>query len=223
MLLHTVRRHLAPVGGALVAAVLVSFAAPATALAECPDENLVPTAGNLALVESAVLCVMNRERAAAGLVPFNRAPKLDLSARFHTSTMVRKRFLAHEVEGHPSLLARVRGFGYFAGSRDGIYAENVGAGPTTNGTARAMMTAWMGSDTHRQNILHPPFRDVGIAAYPAPPDRAFFAGFPSTVYTTDFGTRYVRRRCVRRTARTSPTSPSAAPRRRYCRTVARRG
>jgi uncharacterized protein YkwD len=209
------------VGGAVAIAALFVGPQAARAGAGCPDEDLVPTAANAAQVEQAVLCAINRERRAAGVVALNRAPKLDLSARFHTVSMVRRHFLAHEAPGHPTLLARVRGFGYFAGARDGIYAENVGAGPSYHGTARAMVTAWMESAGHRANILYAPFRDVGISAVPAPPDPAFFAGFPSTVYTTDFGTRYVRRRCViRRT--TTVTSGSAAPRRRYCRAPASR-
>lgn len=213
-----VRRLLRLTGGIVAIAVLTLVAAPAAGAtnASCPDMDLVPAADNLTRVENAVLCVINYERAGAALVPLNRSVKLDGSARFHTVAMVRKRFLAHEVAGHPSLLARVRGFGYFAGTRDGIYAENVGAGPTSNGTARALVDAWMASPSHRLNVMHPPFRDIGIAAVLAPPDPAFFANFPSTVFTTDFGTRYVRRRCVRRTA-TTPRTGSATPRRRYCR------
>ena len=211
-------------GGTLAAAalmlVVMSFTGVAAAAAPCPDEDLVPDSGNAPRVEAAVLCAINRERAAAGRVTLTRSPKLDLSARFHTVTMVREHFLAHEAAGHPSLLARVRGYGYFAGARDGIYAENVGAGPTTNGTARAMIDAWMQSATHRLNLLHPPFRNVGISAVPAGPDPAFFADYPSTVYTTDFGTRYVRRRCIRRRT-TSTRTGGATPRRRYCRPARR--
>lgn len=216
---RAVRRFLAAMGGVVAAAALFSVAVPpalATS-ASCPDMDLVPAPDNVARVESAVLCIVNQERTAAGRVPLNRAEKLDRSSRFHTIEMVRKHFLAHEAQGHPTLLARVRGFGYFTGARDGIYAENVGAGPTTNGTARALVDSWMGSETHRANIMHGPFRDIGIAAVPAPPDRAFFASFASTVYTTDFATRYVRRYCVWRRVSTAPRTGSATPRRRYCR------
>lgn len=216
------RRHLTIVGATLMATVslcLVVLPGAATA-ADCPDETLVPTADNIVQVEAAVLCTINRERTAVGLVPLQRAAKLNLSARFHTVTMVRRHFLGHEAPGHPSLLARVRGYGYFAGARDGIYAENVGVGPSTNGTARSLVEAWMSSPGHRANLMHAPFRDVGIAAVLAPPDPAFFANYSSTVYTTDFGTRYERRRCVRRTS-TAPRTGSATPRRRYCRRTRR--
>jgi uncharacterized protein YkwD len=191
-------------------------AGPAHAGASCPDGDLIPAPDNLEHVENAVLCLLNQERSAAHVHTLARAPKLDLSARFHTASMVSKHFLAHEWPGHPSLLARVRGFGYFNGARDGIYAENIGAGPSYHGTAAAMVESWMSSTDHRANIVYGAFRDVGISAIGAPKDHAFFADFPSTVFTTDFGTRYDRPRCVK-PRRTTPRSGTATPRRRYCR------
>lgn len=210
----SVRRHLAAVGG-VVAAMAVA-ASPAHAELSCPYADLVPAPDNLARVENAVLCLLNQERAAARLHTLKRAPKLDLSARFHTASMVTTHVLAHEWSGHPTLLARVRGYGYFNGARGGIYAENIGAGPSYHGTAGSMVGSWMSSPDHRANILYAPFRDVGISALGAPKDRAFFADFPSTVFTTDFATRYDRPRCVTPRRRVSP-SGSATPRRRYCR------
>jgi uncharacterized protein YkwD len=194
-----------------------SAAADGFASAECADADLVPSADNLPRVEAAVLCLINRERASAGDVPLTRSIKLDRSALFHSVEMVNGHFLAHEAPGHPSLLARIRGFGYFAGARDGIYAENVGAGPGSNGTARSLMDAWMESAGHRTNLLYPRFRNVGISAVLAPRDPAFFADYPSTVYTTDFGTRYLRRRCVATRPAPGSTPGAASPRRRYCR------
>lgn len=203
--------------GILGSATLTTTAASA-ASRPCPDADLVPASDNLDRVEAAVLCLINQERAAAGRAPLSRAAKLDQSARFHSVEMVRYHFLGHEATGRPSLLARIRGYGYFNGAVTGLYAENVGAGPGANGTAGALMDAWMASPGHRTNLLYSPFRDVGISAVPAPPDPAFFSDFPSTVYTTDFGRRYVRRRCVvRRPPGQVPPGGSATPRRRYCR------
>jgi uncharacterized protein YkwD len=160
--------------------------------------------------------VINRERGAARLVALRRAPRLDRSAAFHSAEMVRYRFLAHESPGRPSLLTRVTGYGYFKGVSDGLYAENVGAGPSSNDTANALVKAWMDSPPHRANILYPRFRHVGIAAVLAPRDPAFFEDYPSTVYTTDFGRRFKRPSCVRR-KRAGSTDRSATPRWRFCR------
>ena len=198
------------------APVLAAPAPTARASADCPDADLVPAADNLHRVDAAVLCLINQERIGARLVPLKRSWRLDRSALFHSAEMVRYHFLGHEAPGRPTLLARIRGYGYFNGASNGIYAENVGAGPSSNGTPRALMQAWMASPGHRANLLYSRFRDVGIAAVLAPPDPAFFADYPSTVYTTDFGRRYVRVRCV---PVRQPTSGggSATPRRLYCR------
>jgi uncharacterized protein YkwD len=181
----------------------------------CSDADLVPTADNLQRVERALLCEINQNRASSGLESLTRSAKLDRSALFHSDEMVRYHFLGHEAAGRPSLLARIRGYGYFAGASDGLYSENVGAGPGSNGTARSLMDAWMASPGHRANLLSAQFRDVGIAAVLAPPDGAFFADFPSTVYTTDFGFRSARRRCVTRRAPSGTPRRPASPR-RYC-------
>jgi uncharacterized protein YkwD len=182
----------------------------------CPDADLVPASDNLRRVEAATLCAINRERGAARLVPLSRAPRLDRSAAFHSAEMVRYRFLAHESPGRPSLLTRVTGYGYFKDVSNGLYAENVGAGPHSNDTANALVKAWMDSPPHRANILYPRFRHVGIAAVLAPRDPAFFADYPSTVYTTDFGRRFKRPSCMRRKRGSAPDR-SATPRWRFCR------
>jgi uncharacterized protein YkwD len=186
------------------------------AAAACADADLVPAADNLDRVEAATLCLINRERRAAQLVALRFSAALDRSAAFHSIEMVRYHFLAHEAPGHPPLLTRIRGYGYFDGVADGLYAENVGAGATTNGTAHALMDAWMASPPHRANVLYPKFRKVGIAAVLAPRDPAFFADYPSTVYTTDFGRRYTRRRCVGRAPAASPNQRTATSQRRFC-------
>jgi uncharacterized protein YkwD len=178
----------------------------------CPDSQLVPAQNNLPRVEAAVLCLINQERDATGVVPLRRSPQLDRSATYHAAEMVRLHFLAHHAPGTPTLLARLRGFGYFNGVSQGVYGENVGAGPSSNGTAESLLKAWIASPEHRLNLVFREYRDIGIAAVLAPPDPAFFADFPSTVYATDFGRRYVRAKCSNRT-------PSVSPRRgerRYC-------
>jgi len=163
------------------------------------------------LAETATLCLINAERRQAGEVPVSRSGRLDASAGYHSSEMVRHHFLDHQRAGLPTLLERIQASGYFAGAREGLYGENIGVGPGVNGTAEALVDAWMSSPPHRANILLPQWRDIGIGTAMAPPDRAFYRDFPSTVYTTDFGRRYGHRRCV--TVRRAGTRR----RRRYCR------
>jgi uncharacterized protein YkwD len=221
---RAVRRLRKAAGGILAGLALALISGPGVSAAEqsgaaaaCPDADLVPASDNLARVEAATLCLMNRERRAARLVALRRSAALDRSAAYHSIEMVRYHFLAHEAPGRPTLLTRIRGYGYFDGVADGLYAENVGAGATSNGTAHALMDAWMASPPHRANVLYPKFRKVGIAAVLAPSDPAFFADYPSTVYTTDFGRRYMRRRCAKRAPAASPNQRTATSQRSYCR------
>ena len=208
--------------GAVLALAAIAATGAAPASAACPDATLQPAAGNLPRVGDALVCAINLRRAAVNQPPLARNPKLDRSSEYHSIEMVRFHYFSHERQGRPSLLQRIQGFGYFVGARGGLYAENVGAGPGANGTASALVAAWMESDTHRANILHPTFRDVGVGIVLAGPDPAFYPDHPSTVYTTDFGHRYVRvtRRC-RAAPRIGTRNPSSTPRRRYCRRRAR--
>jgi uncharacterized protein YkwD len=218
------RRLTKAVGGLLSAAALAVLAGPtvpaahaSTVAAACPDANLVPARDNLPRVEAAVLCLINRERSRANLAALTRSSQLDRSSAWHDTEMVQHHFLSETAPGRTTLIERIRAFGYFNGVKNALYSENVGAGPTTNGTAQALMDAWMASPPHKANILYGNFSDIGIAAVLAPPDPAFFADYPSTVYTTDFGRRFATKpRCVVRKRKHS-SSRQAAPRRRYCR------
>lgn len=219
------RRLKKAVGGCLSVAALAVLAGPAVSAAQastaagvCPDADLVPARDNLPRVEASVFCLINQTRSHAGLAKLTRSPKLDGSSAWHDGEMLQYRFLSETAPGRTTVLERINRFGYFKGVKNGLYAENVGAGASSNGTPQKLMDAWMASPPHRANILYPNFRDIGIGAILAPPDPAFFANFPSTVYTTDFGRRLGKPHCVaRKRRRSGSSSRQATPRRRYCR------
>jgi len=221
-----VGRFTKAVGGLLSVVALTALAGPAvpashasTAATACPDADLVPARDNLRRVEAAVFCMIDRERSKAKLATLSRSSRLDRSAAWHDTEMLQHHFLSETAPGRTTLIERIRAFGYFNGVTNALYSENVGAGATSNGTPQALMDAWMASPPHKANILYANFREIGIAAVLAPPDPAFFADYPSTVYTTDFGRRLGSRpHCVaRKRKRSRSSSRQAAPRRRYCR------
>jgi uncharacterized protein YkwD len=201
------------VRAAALAAALV-LAAPAAARADCPDADLVAAPESLAAVRAAVVCEINEKRADVGGVALNESSQLDRGALGHSADMVAYEYLAHEAEGRPSLYRRIRATGYFDGAADALYSENIGLAPAVRATARVLVDAWMVSPSHRANVLHPSFRDVGVGLAFANADPAFYPNDPSVVFTTDFGQRHLRAgkagpRCHRRAP--------AHPRRRYCR------
>jgi uncharacterized protein YkwD len=51
------------------------------------------------------------------------------------------------------------------------------------------MRLWMNSPPHRQNILDPHWREIGIAAVHMSGAPGTFRGMPVTIITTDFGVR----------------------------------
>jgi uncharacterized protein YkwD len=172
----------------LLATALVALAAPAGAhasaqTAACPGADLVPDASNLAQVGQATLCLLNDERAAAGLRPLAYSAPLTTPSAAYSTKMVAENFFAHESPDGSTLTSRLTAAGYIDPDGDWFVGENLAWGQGNLATARNIAVAWMNSPGHRHNILEPEFTEVGIGIVPGTP------GDPSwgATYTTDFG------------------------------------
>src|SRR3954453_9996308 len=172
----------------LLATAVVALAPPAGAhasaqTAACPGADLVPSAGNLVQVGQATLCLLNDERAAAGLRPLTIAPGLTQPSAAYSARMVAENFFAHESPDGATLTDRLTAAGYIDPDGDWVVGENIAWGQGDLGTARNIMIAWMNSPGHRHNILTGEFTEVGIGIVPGTP------GDPSwgATYTTDVG------------------------------------
>src|SRR3954449_2027451 len=173
---------------ALLATALVALAAPAGAhasarAAACPGADLVPDAGNLAQVGQATLCLLNDERAAAGLRPLTYSAALTTPSAAYSTRMVGENFFAHVSPDGTTLESRLTAARYIAPDGDWFVGENLAWGQGDLATARNIAIAWMNSPGHRHNILEPEFTEVGIGIVPGTP------GDPNwgATYTTDFG------------------------------------
>jgi uncharacterized protein YkwD len=103
-----------------------------------------------------VIALMNVERAAYGLTPLKLDSRLAKAAEDRMRDMEEGGWWSHESpEGRsPFVWLAVRAYDYeFAG-------ENLAAGFET---ARLLVSSWMESPGHRQNILSPNFDECGIA------------------------------------------------------------
>ena len=161
-------------------------------------------------------CVLNVERKRAGRQPLERVRRLERSAGRHTRDMVEQGYFAHQREGGPTLLQRIRQVDYFDGARSGLYGENLGYAPPENASARRMTDAFSVSDYHRETMLYGRFRDIGIGTAYVDPNPAFYSDWPAVVFTLDFGRRYERRRrCQTDQHETDSGSGSTRPR-RWC-------
>jgi uncharacterized protein YkwD len=106
-----------------------------------------------------MLELVNQQRGAAGLAPLSLNSQLTTAAQGHSQDMADHNFLGHNGSDGSSPFDRMRQAGYqFAWA-----GENVAAGQYTPEDA---MSSWMHetppNDGHRQNILSPHYREMGV-------------------------------------------------------------
>jgi len=106
--------------------------------------------------EEEMLRLDNAERAKAGLAPLSMDQALREAARAHSRDMFERGYFAHDTpEGiTPSERLTTRNITY------GIMGENLALAPDVNLAHRGLMN----SPTHRENILFPEFKKIGIGA-----------------------------------------------------------
>jgi uncharacterized protein YkwD len=149
--------------------------------ANCRGANRVPSAGApTGPFATAVLCVLNHERAKHGLRRLVSKPKLVQAATGHSQAMDAQGFFSHVSQDGESFVDRINatGYSYLA------VGENIGAGTNRLGTPRALVRSWMSSPPHRANILYRRYRQIGVGVAwgtPTGPDPHGVA------VTTDFG------------------------------------
>jgi uncharacterized protein YkwD len=148
----------------------------------CASAAAAPSARNLSRMASAIVCLLNGERAAKGLAPLKSNGKLANASRLMAGLMVKRRFFAHDTPDGRSLSDRVRPTGYMRGSWQ--LGENLAWGSGGLATPRAIVNGWMHSPGHRANILHASFRDVGLGIRMGPPLPSVSGG---ATYVADFG------------------------------------
>jgi uncharacterized protein YkwD len=123
--------------------------------------------------ETSLLHEMNRVREANGLGALRFDPTLTRAARAHTRSMT-----SANVFTHGAFATRMRSF-RVTGPRVG---ENLAWGSGSYGTARGIVQAWLASPEHRENLLRPGFRRVGLGELHA----RFLGAAGATVVTADF-------------------------------------
>lgn len=114
----------------------------------------VADAPPLPAVEAAMLEMVNRERADAGLEPLAPDPELTEVARRHAADMFARGYFSHVTPEGADPFDRINA----AGLTYQVAGENLALAPTLE-TAH---TGLMESPGHRANILRPQFRRVGI-------------------------------------------------------------
>ena len=127
----------------------------------------------------AVECLVNEQRAGAGLAALAHDRRLARAARQFSSTMVRQHFFDHVSPGGSTLSTRARAAGY----RGGVLGETIGWGAGSLATPGAIVRGWMASPPHHAILMSGAFRRIGLGVAMGSPAGA---GGAATV-TADFG------------------------------------
>ncbi len=131
---------------------------------------------SLTRAESSLLTAMNQVRMQHGAQPLRADARLERAARSHSLEM-----LHAGVFFHGAFSARIRSVGV----RSPRVGENLAWGVGRYSRAHAIVRMWMASPGHRENLLHPGYRLVGVGAL-----RGSFSGHRSALMiTTDFAGR----------------------------------
>lgn len=111
-----------------------------------------------------MLDLVNKERAKKGLVALKASAMLERSAQAHANDMLKKKYFSHTSLDGKNAEARIRAAGYLvlpctACTVQFYVGENIAKGQKTVDNT---MRAWMASKVHRENILKPEFREMGM-------------------------------------------------------------
>jgi uncharacterized protein YkwD len=134
--------------------------------------------------QRAVYTLLNVERLAHGRLPLRLNLDLVRSARYHNVRMARTNTLSHQLPNEPAFTDREEAFGY----RWSTAAENCSVNPDVSEDGVLQLQRLMyherppGETGHRDNILSPNYRDVGIAVLIDPINHRVWM-------TEDFGAR----------------------------------
>jgi uncharacterized protein YkwD len=132
-------------------------------------------------MSSAILCLLNAERAGKGLSALHSNGQLKRAAQAWARAMVARRFFAHEA-GRSTVQSRIQRTGYIRGNWS--LGENIAWGSGALATPQAIVNGWMHSPGHRANILRGQFKDIGIGIRLGAPGQGLSGG---ATYVTDFG------------------------------------
>jgi uncharacterized protein YkwD len=175
-------------------AVLLTTAAltligPATASASrsCRGANVRPTAGNLNLMRSATLCLIDDARAEAHMRALRSNHALQGVAGSQVAGMIRFDYFSDVRPSGQTPGALIHATSY-AARASLITGEDIGLGTGSEATPAQMVNSWLRSAAHRQIMLDPVFHDIGVGVIAAVP--SFFAGRQrGATYAIEFGTR----------------------------------
>lgn len=172
---------------ALTASVALMLGAASGAAAACPDEALRSLSLTEVALEQSVLCLINEERAAAGIAVVVPNAKLRAAGVRHSADMVRRGYFGHTSPTGTGFIERIVEAGYTHNARTWLVGENLVWGSGGLSSPAELVLAWMNSPPHRANLLRSRFRDIGIGVVRGTPFDPTLAG--GVTVSSEYGHR----------------------------------
>ena len=152
--------------------------------AACEDTDVMPDPENLTVIKTATLCLLNGERSDAGLRPLKENLKLAKAATVMSKAMVAEQFFDHVAPNGSDPVARIRSAGYIPKIGAWTVGENLAWGTGSLATPKSIVSAWMRSSGHRENILRAAYKEIGFGIVTGNPRSRSGSG---ATFTTTFG------------------------------------
>ena len=153
----------------------------------CQNTEITPEAGNIELVKSTVLCLINRKRAENNESPLEPDPQLEQAAESHCQELIADDYFAHVSPSGETPVERIRLTGYIPNTSDGyVIGENLAWGTYQLATPQSIALAWFASPGHLANILEAQYTQTGIDVTPAVP-ASLAPESPGATYAQEFG------------------------------------
>jgi uncharacterized protein YkwD len=169
-------------------ALLSTDASAARGASQCNGSLDIPqSADQLTTASTAIICLVNAERAARDVAPLKRDADLAQAARGHSQDMAQNQYFSHDSPDGSGLSDRLKAAGY-GDPGDGWRAgEDLGWGTGDRATPNALVDAWMASDHHRRILLSATYKEIGVGVAAGAPV-ATSSGLPGATYAMDVGT-----------------------------------
>ena len=128
-------------------------------LALSASASTPPSAAEMDDMTLQVIALTNTERFKFGLPSLKPQRFLTASAKWMAHDMAEKNYFDHNDSRKRSIDPRLPDFGYKDYQTIG---ENIAAGQKT---AASVVNGWMHSPHHRENILNPDFKEIGVGVF----------------------------------------------------------
>ena len=163
-----------PIAAALFAALLAGIcvvgASGASALvgsASCPGSNATPATASLSALAQTTACLINAERASAGLSTLTSSSQLRSVAERQDNFSIASGKLTHIGDG--DIVQRVKATGFLGRFKKFSVGEILASASGSIASPAVIVNAWMSSASHKRVVLFPRFERLGVAAVAGTP------------------------------------------------------